>query len=334
MQPAPISALCALHPGVPATVVCSRCGNFMCGTCSENGAQAQCPPCRALATEGFPFNADSSLGDLFNYCVEVFKRDPANVIIGMVVFFGITMAGSFVAQMISTVVNAATGTAMDQTNPMKDLTRSLVGVGIAQLISMAVNVVVQAIAISGYYRLLMDVLIGRKAEVSRMFSRFKDLGKFVTAQVLLFFISTVPMAMVMLGVMFFALTKAGFNWNHPGDFDPERLINPASMGLFAGALLLIFVVSVVVLPVTMFTIPELLVGNCTPVEALQRTWRLGEGQRLRVFGYTVVMGLISVAGVLACCVGLIVALPISYMLVLSLFLALRASSGLPPADHS
>jgi hypothetical protein len=78
---------------------------------------------------------------------------------------------------------------------------------------------------------------------------------------------------------------------------------------------------------------ELLVSECTALEAISRTWTLGSGQRLRMIGYILVSTLIVVLGAIACCVGMIPAVPIYFMLFLSLFLALRKSSSLPTADH-
>lgn len=334
MQPAPIGAQCAQHPGIPATEVCTRCGNFMCGGCSDNGTQGQCPTCRAKTADSFPFNAQSSLSDLWGHCVETFKRDPANLIVGLLIFGGISMAGSLVANILSTIVNAILGANVDQTNPFKDIGKFVLSMGVAQVIAMLVQVVVQAFAISAYYRLLMDALIGRKVDVARMFSKMKDLAKFVTLQVLMFCIVTLPLLAFFAIVAVVALRLGGFDWSHPSDFRPEQLFKPQVLGLFAGTWLLMVVVGVMVLPVSMFSMPELIVGNCTPMEAISRTWKLGDGQRLRVLGYSFVMGLIILAGFVACCFGLFVAVPISYMLVLSLFLALRNSSDLPPADHS
>ncbi len=334
MQPAPAGALCAQHPGVPASITCTRCGNFMCTTCSEGGAAAVCPPCRALTADSFPFKADASLGDLWNHCVEVFKRDPAMLVVGAVVFFGITMAGSIVAQIISTVVNAIGGFTVDQRNPGADWGKFAISLVVAQVVSTLVQVVVQAIAISGYYRLLMDALIGRKADIGRMFSTLKDLGKYVTLQVLLFVAVTVPLMVFVALVTFVGLRSAGFDFSHPSSFKPEMLFTPAVIGLLAGTTLILVVLAVVLLPVTLFAVPELIVGKCTPMEAIQRTWALGDGQRLRVLGYSFVMGAVVLAGVMACCVGVLAAMPLSYMLLLALFLALRNSSNLPPADHS
>lgn len=305
----------------------------MCAQCSENGTQVNCPTCRALNSDQFPFNADASLSDLLNNAIEVFKRDPANIIIGLVVFFGITMAGSFVAQILSTIVTNVVGATYDQTNPFKDIGKFILAMGVAQVIAMAVNLITQALALSGYYRLLMDALIGRKADVSRMFSKVKDVGQFVVLQLLQALIFSVPLLVVVGGVAFVAVHNAGFTFSNPSNFRAESLLTPVNMALFAGVTLMIIVFSIVVLPVTLFSVPELLIGNCTPIEAIKRAWSLADGQRLRVVGYSLVTGLLMLAGFIACCVGVFAAIPVTYMLILSLFLALRNSSNLPRPNH-
>lgn len=47
MQPMmPPGAVCAVHPAVPATGTCTRCGSFVCAACTQGGPY--CEKCRAL----------------------------------------------------------------------------------------------------------------------------------------------------------------------------------------------------------------------------------------------------------------------------------------------
>ncbi len=59
----PLGALCAVHPEVGATAICSRCGSFACGSClSWQGSEAFCARCRAtplpLGSRGSRFFAN------------------------------------------------------------------------------------------------------------------------------------------------------------------------------------------------------------------------------------------------------------------------------------
>ena len=65
-----------------------------------------------------------------------------------------------------------------------------------------------------------------------------------------------------------------------------------------------------------------------------RTGGLGDGQRLRLFGYSFIAGVLYLAGAMCCGIGVILTLPVALMLVLSLFLALRQSSQLPAPNHN
>lgn len=53
MQPMmPAGAVCAVHPVIPATGTCGRCGNFICGQCLGPEGGAYCEKCRALGAGG------------------------------------------------------------------------------------------------------------------------------------------------------------------------------------------------------------------------------------------------------------------------------------------
>ena len=48
-MPTPTGAVCAHHPDVPAVATCRRCGNFLCGDCTELvGESPHCAPCVAF----------------------------------------------------------------------------------------------------------------------------------------------------------------------------------------------------------------------------------------------------------------------------------------------
>jgi hypothetical protein len=81
---APPGSICAVHAGVPAATICSRCGAFMCSGCSNNTQETLCPTCRA--THGFD--------------VQALARSYKS----LVVWFG--------AQLLLSMVNGASGNPM------------------------------------------------------------------------------------------------------------------------------------------------------------------------------------------------------------------------------
>lgn len=307
----------------------------MCSSCAVNGAETQCPTCRALSPIGFPYDANADMGTLWNHVTAAFQRELAMCIVAVVIFFGLVFAGGLIAQVFNTVINAIIGIKVDQSNPLGNLGAFGASFVVSQFVSTVINVVVQGVALVGLYRVLLDVLVGKKADLSRMFSQLHLLPQYIAMQLIMFVMVTVPMLIFGGLVAFVGLRMVDFNWKHPTSFNPEQLLHPAIVGLALGSLVVIIVVSIIVLPLTLFSVPELIVGQCGPVEALKRAWNLGEGQRLRTFGYSFVSGLVILAGTLLCCVGLLAAMPVAYLLLLALFLALRQSATtLPPPLHT
>lgn len=320
MQPGPAGgAQCAIHVGFPASSVCDRCGNFMCLSCSESGASTKCPACRALGAVSFPFDARASIGELSSHVAAAFQRDWVMLLIGALIFFAVVGVGSLVANVISTLITRALGLQLDPSNP---LSRAFILIQVISLVtSTVVNIPLQAVGLLGFYRLLFDSLVGRKADVARMFTVLRLAPQSMLIQVV---------------VLVFALAPAGLLGAMVGFLVGGSDSMPGRGALLLGALgfaVVLLVLLIVALPMMMFSTPELLIGGCGAVEAMRRAWKIGAGQRLRTLGYTLVMFLMFMLGVLLCCVGLVPAVIIGYQLLLALYLALRQSSGLPaPAE--
>lgn len=307
----------------------------MCVSCSVNGTEKMCPTCRQLNPIGFPYDANADLGTLWSHAFGAFQREIAMCLVAVLVFLALAMAGGVVGNIISAIINTILGFANenDPAKLLRNLGKFGAGIVVTQVVSMIVNMVVQGVALVGFNRFLMDILVGKKADISRMFSQLHLLPRFVAMQLILMVAITLPMFVFLGFVAALGLGLSGLEFNHLSEFRPEKLLNPAVVGLFFGSSVFLLAVSVVILPVTLFSGPELIVGQCGPLEALKRSWDLGEGQRLRIFGYSLVGGLIFLVGFVLCCVGTIPALPIVQLLWLSLFLALRRSSSLPEAIH-
>lgn len=314
--------------------MCARCGNFMCAACAQNGTESQCPTCRQLNPIGFPYDANADLGTLWSHSWDGFQREAAMCVVAGLIFFAFALGGALVSNIITSVVNSILGIKFDPANPLRNLTGFGLNLMVSQVVSMGVNLVVQGIAMVGLYRVLMDVLVGKKADLARMFSQLEVLPHYVLLHLAMFFFITVPTLIYFVLVGVIGLKLVGSEWSQLQHLRPEKLFSVELVGFMLVALLIYLAAMVVVLPVSLFATPELIVGRCNAVEAVKRAWELGNGQRLRTFGYSFIAGVLVILGVLACCVGVIVALPVASMLILALFLALRRSSSLPPAIHT
>lgn len=313
--------------------MCARCGNFMCAPCAANGTEAQCPACRQLNPTGFPYDANADLGTLWGYVADRFQREAAMCIVAGLIFFAFVIGGGLVSNVITKVVNAIVGIKFDPANPLRNLSGFGLNLAVSQVVSMGVNLVVQGIAMVGLYRVLMDVLVGKRADLARMFSQLEVLPHYVLLHLAMFFFITVPTFVYFGLVSLLGFKIIGTDLRELQQLRPEKLFSLELVGLMLAALVIYLLVVVVVLPVSLFATPELIVGRCNAFEAVKRAWDLGEGQRLRAFGYSFIAGVLIFLGVLACCVGVLVALPVASMLVLALFLSLRQSSTLPPPVH-
>jgi hypothetical protein len=320
---------------VSANFVCARCGNFMCVGCSVNGTEKLCPTCRELTPIGFPYDANADLGTLWAHTTAGFQREMAMLVVACLVFFAFTMGGAIVAQIINTIVNVILGLGANP-DPSKLLGNwKALGASfaISQVIGTLVNIATQGVALVGFYRVMMDVLVGKKADLSRMFSQLHLLPQYIGMQLIMFAAIWLPLV-ILLGIGFgLFVGVTGSSVSQLSEFKPDKAVIISMMGFLLIAMVLLIAAVIVLLPVTMFSVPELIVGQCGPVEALKRAWDLGSGQRARTFGYSFVSGLVMIAGMFACGVGLIFAMPVAFMLNLSLFLALRRSSPLPAAIH-
>ncbi|MDC0711461.1 hypothetical protein POL68_23520 [Stigmatella sp. ncwal1] len=300
-------AHCALHPELLAQRTCMRCGNFMCATCTEGGTQSSCPTCRARQGSGreFPFNRDTwSVSGLWDHCFEIFKRQWVMLSLGVLVFMGITL----IAQLISNILPLL-GDALDS---------SALSV-VLIVASFFVQNVVQGVLGLGLMRMLFDVLHGRRADIATLFSQFHKTGAYLGT--LLLIALAVLAVFGVLGVVLFLIIV-------PGGVLPSSLVQmewEPSRIIAAGVVGLLFLPVMIYLFLPLYLIQGELAyeDRPSPLRALRNCYANMRGQRLPVFGFSLVNGLIILAGMLACCVGIIPALGLSYLLMAALYLSLR-----------
>lgn len=330
-QPAPAGAMCAAHPEASADAVCTRCGNFMCTTCSDKRQGTLCPPCReALGT--WPFTrADYDFSRVFNTVFSTWKRDIVMLGLCGAVMMGLTFIGQMVMQVFMMAAQAVLiGGGKDAVGP------GIAVMVIGMFAGIGVTVLVQGIGIMGLIRVTMDSLLGRKVEVPRVFSQARKVWRYAAVQLLLGVGLVVPMVLG-FGLLFAVSILIG-GGGFSGDGIRHAFDGPAPIIVMAlGSLGLIGLLVWLVIPLNLAQF-ELVYDDVDAVEAIRRAWQLGHGHRLSIFGFNFVgamaMLALVVVGFLALCVGSMIAMPVGYalffMLQAGLYLALRNGSGLPP----
>jgi hypothetical protein len=293
-------AWCALHPEQRAESTCTRCGSFMCSTCSEGGAQTLCPSCqqRLGIGQAFPLTRENwNFSALWDYCFEIFKREWLMLGVGVLIFFGIV----FIAQLITSIFTAIGGALK---NTALSVILSVVGVVMQQ--------VAQGVVGLGLMRMIFDVLQGNKPDLGRLFSQLPKLGTYLVTMLLVVLMIAVPMGAIggVIGGVVYAM-GGGFNWE-----------SALPVFIVLGVLLII--------PLIYFTIPLSLLqaeiafnDDATPTQMIRNCYAYARGERLSIFGVSLVGGLVAMAGLVACCVGVLPAIGLSYMLIAGLYLALR-----------
>ncbi len=331
-QYAPTGALCAVHPDRVADSVCARCGNFSCVECSENRAQQLCPSCRQTIGS-FPYSRDNfDFSRVWNFSFEAWRREL--VMLGVCAFICLVLGST--GTLVSNVFTQPAMAGLSKQGGTPDFIGAAVLLFIGVVVSTAANLVVQGIGIMGLIRVALDTLHGRKPDLNRMFSQMKKLGRYVLVQVIIVF-GLGGSALLAAGVLFGAAVLVG-GGSVTSLSGLERAFDGPAPFLVVGlgSLLLLVVFVYLSLPLT-FAPWELIYSDCSAMEALRRAWTLGDGFRAETFGYSFVVGLASLvltlAGILALCIGLIVAVPIAmalqYLVLGGLFLSLRNGSSLP-----
>ena len=271
----------------------------MCAECCAGNAN--CPACRALLpTTDFPFDERATLEELLTHALRAYQREWQACALATLLYVMIVAGGSWLISIASSLlVMAITKWGNDETW-LAWVYRGL------PLVQQLVLVPVQALSSLGFMRMMLDVVQGRSPATGRFFGELRLMPRALLIQVPFTLVLSIPTTatMVLSGVGSSAATGVSCL------FLPLFLLFGLSWWLFS--------------------IPELVISDCSALEAMQRAWSLGsELRRFRVLGYAALAGALLLAGVLACFVGVFAGLPFGALLMLSLFLALRNSTSLP-----
>lgn len=271
----------------------------------EWGQHDVCPACRErLGIGQFPFSRDDwSVGGLLGYSWDRFVQQWGMLVLTTLVFFGVSGGVSFALTLVGTAFQSEPSAA----------------VGFAVINQILQTVVNLALSL-GFIAVTLDVLLGREVDFGRFIGAMRNLGKALVQYIVVLLVLWAPLA-ILVAVPLFAME-----------------------GSEDALLVVAIVVAVLFIPMVyvglglVFMQYELVYDEaCGPIEAIQRSWQVVRGHRLWVLLVSLLGGLIFLAGMLLCCVGMLASYPVFMLLFAGLYLALRNGSGLPspaPATHS
>ena len=158
-----------------------------------------------------------------------------------------------------------------------------------------ISFLVRCYLMVGWIRVHRHVLAERSENVALLFSGADGFGRLVSWEVLRGFVG--------LGTLLVALL--------PGS---ALLIAGGTIGggvvmKFLGLLLLLLLPIPVMVYVSLglwFGDRAVVLDGCSPTEALERSWELARGKRLQLFLFVLVVELLGLAGLVACCIGVFV----------------------------
>ncbi|MCE9668864.1 hypothetical protein LY474_13665 [Myxococcus stipitatus] len=305
-------AECALHPGRNALRTCQRCGGFMCGTCTEGGAQWACPSCREREGIGSAFPLDRSnlsFGGLLEVCWDAFQREWLMLSLGFLFVFVASVVGGLVSNLFSYV-----GGVLDSAGALVLFT----------ITGSVFSLMIQGVATLGFLRMGMDVLNGQRADLGTMFGQTSKALPLVIAQ-LFATLCLIPVILLCGVAMWATLSLTGVSLGSGAEASAILSGRSSAAGLMAllvGAVTLFGPGLWFLVPLT-FMSPALAYREDTgPLEVLMHCHDVIRGHRLITVGVLLMGVPLTVVGIVMCCVGLVPAMAFFNLLVAGLYMAL------------
>ena len=294
----------AFHPKAAARAVCDWCGAFMCDACTEGGQKRLCSTCRARSgAAAFPLRRDAwRLDALFGIAWRAFTRGGLQIVVALLVLVGTYVALSYVPLLIRPFVAR---------NPAVFLGGLIAWTGVDMVI------------VTGLWLGLMDMTFDAlDGQPVRLGTLFWHLGK--TGRLLLLLLVILG-ATLLPTLAFQELASLAVSiGTHLGTHARIALVGLAGGGLvaLAGSIWLLLALT--------FALLELaLDDDVGAIEAMRRSFVLARGKRWAILGVGLLAGLVGMAGMLLCGIGMLASLPLAYLVMSALFLTLRNGSGLP-----
>jgi hypothetical protein len=305
----PAGARCAHHPDRAAERTCVRCGNYMCAQCVSLVAgepQSLCLTCasRAGVSARFPYSRDSySLDGLLNLALSRWKENWLPLALCTLGLFIVPISIALIAK------------ALDLQNPLAAIDRHTLAPDVlAALLMAAAQQIVSTVLQTGLYLMMfgyvLDILEGNPTGVAKSIARLRGLPAQVLSMLIVYGGGFVVLGLI-AGVVL--LTHA---------YELLSLQVWIALTVFFGGGLFTWLFASFAF--VMFELAH--DPNAGMVGAMQASLRLVDGQRMRVLGMSSLAMLISLAGVLLCCVGVFASVPLSTLLYGAMFLALKQTT--------
>lgn len=265
---------------------------------------ALCVACRGRNEDAFPLRRQGySFSALWDLSWKLFQQHWLMLSVGVL----IPLTTAFLLMMLVNVVALAPMALMADggANPLVAIGSSLITLPLM----FAVMVVVGAIGV-GFFRMIQDAQDGRNVDVGRMFSQFSKIGRMLLGMFLIFVASFI--ASFIVGALVAAVGGG-----------------VGMMDETAGVIVTIPLMVVLYVAIFYFTLPfqfflpELSLTDVGAIDALRNCWKITDGYRWQMVLLGLVFVPISMAGMMAFCVGVIPAYALMGLMLANMHRALR-----------
>jgi uncharacterized membrane protein len=247
----------------------------------------------------------------------------------VLILVGALMGANVITSVFQSIAQAIAG---------KNTTGVIVAVGISQLLGMVIQQLVLGVVLLGFTRMTIDVLQGKKADIARMFSEVSKLGTYMVQWLLVFVMFDLPTLLYFGGALVVGIRSSGHSlpsFDNPKRASEELVRMMLDVFPTVGLAAVIAIVPLWWMYLArLLIVPEMVYGGAGPFEAISRAFRLASGARLSLLGAYLVGAVVIVAGMLACCIGVLPAVALFTLLMTTIYLALRNGSDLPPPPQS
>jgi uncharacterized membrane protein len=233
-----------------------------------------------------------SIGEALSWAWAKFTKNALPLIVATVALFGVLMIITAIPLVIEEMMTPADVTAYGDGGEVVEIASAwtLSGAGLAfTTLTALVVVIVGAVAAAAYFVGLLDIANGQKVAVGSFF-RPRNVKSVVIASVLLGLITVALQVLLSVVMVLFPIF----------------------------GLLLAFVILIPSLAISVFTLFATLAiidRNLAPIDGIKDAWRVTKANFGQVALVALVVGALIFVGLLACGVGVLVAIPVAYLLV-------------------
>lgn len=251
-----------------------------------------------------PGSSTINIGSVLGKSWHTFKKYGGLLIGAGIIAMVVQIVLSIVAQIGLGVIMAIFGAGLGEGEPTG------AGIGIAilgVLIFVVLQLALQMFITLGIVKLGLNALSDNDPSINDLFSQGSKLLKTIGAGLLMYLVIFV----VMIPGSIILVILGGFGED-----------GPSGIGLFIGALAIYIPIIFIAVRLSFF-ITCIVDQNCGAVDSLKQSWAMTKNNFWVIVGLGIIAALINMAGMLALIIGLIVTLPVTYLMYLSAYRWMR-----------